>query len=132
MIAAANRIARSPYVYGGGHNARFKGPGYDCSGSVSFALRGGRLLRSPLASGGLMGWGRPGRGRWITVYAHGGHTYMVVAGLRFDTSGRNARGTRWTRGGRGERGYVARHARARPDRLAPSGHPVGLARRGGR
>jgi cell wall-associated NlpC family hydrolase len=76
VITAANRIVEKPYVYGGGHTAYRSGSldrGYDCSGAVSYALHGGRFLRSPLPSGALMSWGRRGPGRWITVYAHGGH-----------------------------------------------------------
>jgi cell wall-associated NlpC family hydrolase len=108
VIRAGNRIARKPYRYGGGHG-RWRARGYDCSGSVSFALHGGGLLRSPLASGGLMSFGRRGKGRWITIYANAGHAYMVVAGLRFDTSGRASRGSRWTRAKRSARGFVKRH-----------------------
>ena len=88
MIAAANRLVEKPYIYGGGHkpfSSRLD-KGYDCSGSVSYALYGGRFLRSPLPSGALMDWGQDGPGRWITVYATAGHAYIVVAGLRFDTS----------------------------------------------
>jgi hypothetical protein len=110
-IAAANRITRKPYRYGGGHG-RWQDSGYDCSGSVSYALHGGGLLRSPLASGGFMRWGRPGRGRWITVYANGGHAYVVIAGLRFDTSSAGAgggSGPRWRNRSRSPGGYVARH-----------------------
>jgi cell wall-associated NlpC family hydrolase len=107
-IEAANRITRRPYVYGGGHG-RFEDRGYDCSGAVSYALHGADLLSSPLASGGLMSWGEPGRGRWITVYAHGGHAYVVIAGLRFDTSGRGEDGPRWRPESRSPRGYAVRH-----------------------
>ena len=107
-IRAANAIARKPYRYGGGH-ASWKARGYDCSGSVSFALHGGGLLRSPLASTGLMGFGKRGPGRWITTYANHGHAYMVVAGLRFDTSARRLTGSRWTTVTRSARGYVKRH-----------------------
>src|SRR5919112_1086369 len=87
VITAANRIVEKPYVYGGGHTLYRAGRldrGYDCSGAVSYALHGGRFLRSPLPSGALMSWGRRGPGRWITVYAHGGHAYVVVAGDRVD------------------------------------------------
>lgn len=108
-IRAANRIARKPYRYGGGHG-RWRDTGYDCSGSVSFALHAAGLLRRPLASGGLMRWGSRGRGRWITTYANAGHAYMVVAGLRFDTSARKRTGSRWTRVMRSARGYKRRHA----------------------
>ena len=109
-IEAANRITDKPYIYGGGHG-RFRDNGYDCSGAVSYALNGAGLLDSPLASGGLMSWGESGRGEWITVYAHGGHTYVVIAGLRFDTSGRGEDGPRWRPESRSSRGYVARHPR---------------------
>ncbi len=90
IIRAGNRIIGKPYIYGGGHKT-FKtlDRGYDCSGTVSYALRGARLIKSPMTSGGLMDWGRPGTGKWLTVYAHGGHTYLVVAGLRLDTSMRD-------------------------------------------
>jgi cell wall-associated NlpC family hydrolase len=96
VIAAANRITTMPYIWGGGHG-RWLDRGYDCSGAVSFALHGGRLLASPLASGSMMAWGAPGRGRWITIYANGGHAYAVIAGLRFDTAGNEngESGPRW-------------------------------------
>lgn len=86
VIAHANKIRNKPYVYGGGHG-RWIDRGYDCSGAVSFALRGGKFLSSPLPSGPLARWGKPGKGRWITVYANAGHTYAVIAGYRWDTSG---------------------------------------------
>jgi hypothetical protein len=95
VIEAANKIRTKPYVWGGGHG-RWWDEGYDCSGAVSYALRGAKLLTSPLDSTGLMSWGAPNVGRWITVYANGGHTYAVIAGLRWDTAG-SAKGTgpRW-------------------------------------
>jgi hypothetical protein len=86
IIEAGNKIATKPYVYGGGHNAKFSGRGYDCSGSVSYALHGGGLLDAPLDSSSFMKWGESGEGDWITIYTNPGHAYMVVAGLRFDTS----------------------------------------------
>ncbi|HEX5928073.1 MAG TPA: hypothetical protein VFY48_01635 [Solirubrobacterales bacterium] len=109
VIAAANRIRTKPYIWGGGHG-RWWDRGYDCSGAVSFALHGGDLLDSPLPSGPMMRWGSAGRGRWITVYAHGGHAFAVIAGLRWDTSG-NTRGTgpRWHAEMASTRGFVARH-----------------------
>ena len=107
-IEYANRITTKPYRYGGGH-ASFSDSGYDCSGAVSYALRGARLLSRPMDSGQLMSWGRKGRGRWITVYAHGGHAYVVIAGLRFDTSGAGEEGPRWRREARSSAGYAARH-----------------------
>ena len=86
IIDAGNTIATLPYVYGGGHNLNFTGRGYDCSGSVSYALHGGGLLDKPLDSSSFMHWGDKGEGSWITIYSNPGHAYMVVAGLRFDTS----------------------------------------------
>jgi hypothetical protein len=86
IIEAGNHIATLPYRYGGGHKATFEDLGYDCSGSVSYALHGGGLLTAPLDSSSFMSWGETGPGSWITVYTNPGHAYMVVAGLRFDTS----------------------------------------------
>jgi len=86
IIEAGNHIATLPYRYGGGHKADFNDSGYDCSGSVSYALHGGGLLTAPLDSSSFMTWGESGPGSWITVYTNPGHAYMVVAGLRFDTS----------------------------------------------
>lgn len=106
VIEAANRINDTPYVWGGGHGS-FEDSGYDCSGSVSYALHGGGLLSSPLDSGGLTAWGSPGGGNWITVYANYGHVYMYVAGLRWDTSG--GAGPRWHSDARSNAGFVARH-----------------------
>ena len=93
-IHAANRITKKPYRWGGGH-ATFKDTGYDCSGSVSYVLHRAGLLRTARDSTGFMSYGRSGKGRWISVYAHGGHAYMVIAGLRFDTSGSGEDGPRW-------------------------------------
>jgi peptidoglycan hydrolase-like protein with peptidoglycan-binding domain len=110
-IAAANRITRKPYRYGGGHG-KWEDSGYDCSGSVSYALHGGRLLKRPLDSGSFMSWGRFGKRAWITVYANSGHAYAVIAGLRFDTSSggsNNGSGPRWRTKARSSSGYVARH-----------------------
>lgn len=107
-IAAANRITRAPYRYGGGHG-RFRDTGYDCSGAVSYVLHGAGVLATPLASPALMSFGRAGHGRWITVYAHGGHAFVVVAGLRFDTSGVGEDGPRWRAEARSGRGYAIRH-----------------------
>jgi cell wall-associated NlpC family hydrolase len=109
IILAGNKIHDKPYRYGGGHGS-WKDSGYDCSGSVSFALHGARLLNAPLDSGSLESWGAAGPGNWVTVYANAGHTYMVVAGLRFDTSGASSRGgSRWTEEMRAPDGYVVRH-----------------------
>ena len=124
-IAAANRIIRKPYVYGGGHTTFRGNPnttalerGYDCSGTVSFALYGGRFLRTALDSGSFMGWGNRGVGRWITVYTNPGHAYVVIAGLRLDTSGgdrmapeerSSGSGPRWRKYSRSPAGFTARH-----------------------
>ena len=103
VVAAANEIATKPYKWGGGHGA-WKDSGYDCSGSVSFALAGARLLDGPLDSRGLMRYGSSGAGRWITIHANDGHVYMTVGNLRFDTSGQGTGGTRWQLASRSERG----------------------------
>ncbi len=108
VIAAGNRIATKPYVYGGGHG-QWNDRGYDCSGSVSYALHGGGLIGTQLDSGSFMSWGARGRGRWITIYTNPGHAFMVVAGLRFDTSG--ASPSRWQSDRRSSSGYVVRHPR---------------------
>ena len=95
VIVAANKIRTKPYIWGGGHG-RWWDRGYDCSGAVSFALHGGGFLTSPLPSGPMESWGSAGRGRWITVYANGGHAYAVIAGLRWDTAGNTSgTGPRW-------------------------------------
>jgi peptidoglycan hydrolase CwlO-like protein len=108
-IEAANRIVGRPYVWGGGHGS-FEDSGYDCSGSVSYALHGGGWLSSPLDSAGLMTWGSPGAGNWLTVYANSGHAYAVIAGLRFDTSGTvGGSGPSWSTEMRSSAGFVARH-----------------------
>ncbi len=108
VIRAANRIAGMPYRYGGGH-ATFNDTGYDCSGSISYALHGGGLLSSPLNSTGFMSYGKPGRGRWITIYTNPSHAFMVINGRRFDTSGAAQNGTRWQPTLRDTSGFVARH-----------------------
>ena len=113
VIWAANKIVGLPYRYGGGHGRGFADRGYDCSGTVSFALNGGDLLDSPLDSGSFMRWGQGGAGDWITVYANAGHAYAVVAGLRLDTSAAGdpsgAKGPRWRPALRSSRGFRARH-----------------------
>jgi cell wall-associated NlpC family hydrolase len=109
VINQANTIVGRPYVWGGGH-ASFYSYGYDCSGSVSYALFGGGLIPEPLTSGSLEGWGEPGPGKWITVYANAEHTFMEIDGLRWDTVG-DARGTgpRWHLEPTNTEGFVARH-----------------------
>jgi cell wall-associated NlpC family hydrolase len=108
IIAAGNRIADKPYAYGGGHGS-FRAPGYDCSGSVSYVLHAAGLLDAPLDSSGLMSFGSPGRGAWVTVRANAGHAYLLVAGVRFDTSGAQGRGSRWTATKTTASGFTARH-----------------------
>ena len=108
IIAAGNQIASKPYKYGGGHG-KWNDSGYDCSGSVSYALHGAGLLDEALASGDFESWGDAGPGQWVTIYAKGSHAYMVVAGIRFDTSGRTKNNTRWQADMRSADGYVARH-----------------------
>jgi peptidoglycan hydrolase-like protein with peptidoglycan-binding domain len=109
IIAAANRIAKMPYRYGGGHG-KWEDTGYDCSGSVSYALRGAKLLKAPMPSGSFTSWGESGPGEWVTIYANGGHMFMTVAGLRFDTGyGRSATGSRWSAKKRPSSGYAVRH-----------------------
>lgn len=108
VIAAGNAIAGLPYLYGGGH-AGFKDTAYDCSGSISYALAAAGLVSSPMASGGFISWGQPGKGKWITTYSNAGHMFMVVAGWRFDTTALRSGGTRWTRTMRPTGGFVARH-----------------------
>jgi hypothetical protein len=109
-IAAANRIANRPYVWGGGHLA-WASRGYDCSGAVGYVLHGADLLDRTMVSGELAGWGEPGMGRWITVYANAEHVYMVIAGLRFDTRDDlpGVNGPRWHMAKVEPRRFVARH-----------------------
>jgi hypothetical protein len=109
-IAAGNRIRKRPYIYGGGHKS-FEAKGYDCSGAVSYVLNAAGMLFSPLPSGPLMSWGSPGKGRWITVFANKRHTYAVIAGLRWDTSGagRRGKGPRWRASKRKPKGFAVRH-----------------------
>jgi hypothetical protein len=108
IIEAGNIIARAPYVWGGGHG-KWLDKGYDCSGSVSFALAAAGLLDGPLASGPLMSWGEAGPGKWVTVWSSQGHVFMEVAGIRFDTSGQRVTGSRWQNTMRSTAGFVARH-----------------------
>jgi hypothetical protein len=120
-VWAANRIQDKPYVYGGGH-AEVEDNGYDCSGTVSYALHHAGLLETPLDSGSFMRWGDSGKGQWITVYTNPGHAYAVIAGLRLDTSmatisrahkrqfkKATERGPRWRPTARSSRGYKKRH-----------------------
>ncbi len=110
LIAAANHIRTTPYIWGGGH-ASFLSKGYDCSGSVSYALHGAKLLESPLVSGSFMTWGEAGPGKWITIYANKEHVYMTVAGLRWDTGGdeNGETGPRWHNAPAYPKGFVIRH-----------------------
>ncbi len=108
MIAAGDEIATRPYVWGGGHGS-FTSEGYDCSGSVSYALHGGGLLSSPEDSTGLESYGEPGPGQFITIYANSEHAFMVVDGKRFDTVALAETGTRWSGSMTSTAGFVARH-----------------------
>jgi cell wall-associated NlpC family hydrolase len=109
MVSAANLIVGQPYRWGGGHGS-FQSKGYDCSGAVSYALAGAGLLQTPLSSGQFMGYGEPGPGQWLTIYANPTHVYAVIAGLRWDTVG-DARGSgpRWHPYDAYPKGFVARH-----------------------
>jgi len=112
IIWAGNELIGLPYIYGGGHGS-FISPGYDCSGTVSFALHGASLLPTPEDSGEFEGWGGTGPGQWVTIFANGGHAYMTVAGLRLDTSPANdpsnLEGPRWRPLRPGNQGFVVRH-----------------------
>ena len=108
IIEAGNRIAKKPYKYGGGHG-KWEDTGYDCSGSMSYAFHGACMLDEALDSTGFESWGEAGKGTWVTIYAKGSHAYMIVAGLRFDTSGRANQGSRWQADMRSADGYVVRH-----------------------
>jgi hypothetical protein len=112
IIWAGNQLIGLPYIYGGGH-ASFISPGYDCSGSVSFALHGASLIATPMDSSEFMGWGAHGVGQWVTVFANPEHAYMTVAGLRLDTSPvddpSNEEGPRWRPLRPENEGFVKRH-----------------------
>jgi hypothetical protein len=121
-IWAANSLQELPYRYGGGHNLKFDvAKGADCSGTVSFALHAAGLLKTPLDSGSFMKWGETGKGEWITIYTNPGHAYVVIAGLRLDTSVAGMartkgvassafeRGPRWRPMKRSGRGFMKRH-----------------------
>jgi hypothetical protein len=114
-INAANRIRTKPYIWGGGHR-KWKSRGYDCSGAVSYVLHAAGLLRRPMVSGSLGSrWGAPGIGQWITVFGNPSHAYMVVAGLRFDTSQAGdpwsqGSGPRWRSTQRSAGSYLSRYA----------------------
>jgi hypothetical protein len=111
IINAGNQIAHLPYIWGGGH-MRYVDNGYDCSGSISFVLAAAGLLKGTETSGQLMSYGAPGPGKWVTIYADQGHTFMYVAGLRFDTVALAQTGSRWSNRAAGSgdgSGFVARH-----------------------
>lgn len=109
-IKAANAIEDKPYEYGGGH-ASWNDDGYDCSGTVSYALGkyGAKVLDAPMPSTGFIKWEKPGAGKWITTYANGGHMYVVIAGLRFDTSQTPGDGPGWSKTKLDQPGYSVRH-----------------------
>jgi hypothetical protein len=110
-IWAANQLRSKPYRYGGGHRS-FNDSGYDCSGTVSYALAGAGLVAMPLNSGDLRAYGSRGPGKWITVYARNGHAFAVIAGLRLDTTAWNSSrrwAPRWQAIVRAPIGFEARH-----------------------
>ena len=109
-IAAANKIVGKPYKYGGGHG-QWEDSGYDCSGTVSYALHGAGLLKRPMSSGEFGSWGVSGKGSWISVYYNSGHAYAIIAGLRLDTSGSGGKGPRWHKDLRSGDGYSVSHWR---------------------
>ena len=111
MIAAANHIRHKPYVWGGGH-AHWRSHGYDCSGSVSYVLHRASLLDYPLDATGFMHWGKGGHSKWVTIYANHEHAYMVIAGLRWDTSmvdDGDRSGPGWSEAMRSSKGFRVRH-----------------------
>ena len=108
MVSAGDRIAHLPYVYGGGHGS-FSAAGYDCSGSVSYVLHAAGLLGVPEDSSGLEGYGAPGPGRHVTIYANAGHALMTIDGRRYDTIAFQETGTRWADSVGDVSGYVVRH-----------------------
>jgi hypothetical protein len=108
MIEAGNQIATKPYKYGGGHG-QWDDTGYDCSGSMSYVMHAAGLLDEALDSTGFESYGESGEGQWVTIYANSGHSYMLIAGLRFDTSGRADDGSRWHESARSSSGYTVRH-----------------------
>jgi len=116
VIWAANRLCTKPYRYGGGHRS-FHDTGYDCSGTVSYALAGAGLVSAPLSSKDLRAYGHRGPGKWITIYARDGHVFAVIAGLRLDTTSPHNPNRRWA-------------PRWQPTYRPPSGfearHPIGL------
>ncbi len=113
IIWSGNQLIGLPYIYGGGHDATFISPGYDCSGTVSFALHGAALLTAPEDSSEFMLWGAAGVGRWVTIFSNPGHAYMTVAGLRLDTSSAddpsNEQGPRWRPLRPANAGFTVRH-----------------------
>lgn len=117
MVDAANEIVGKPYVYGGGHDMRWgkRGKGYDCSGTVSYALHGAGddVLDAPLDSGSFMKWGASGQGDWVSIYTNRGHAFVVIAGLRLDTSAAGdpsgSKGPRWRPALRSTKGFRVRH-----------------------
>lgn len=115
IIWAGNQIIGLPYIYGGGHRS-FTSRGYDCSGTVSFALHGASLLETPMDSSEFEGWQKRGVGKWVTIFANAEHAYMTVAGIRLDTSSANdpsnLQGPRWRPLRPRNAGFVVRHPKS--------------------
>ena len=110
MLSAGNRIAKLPYIFGGGHGS-FAASGYDCSGSVSYVLHAAGLLSTPEDSSGLMSYGEPGPGRYVSIYSNPQHALITVRGRRFDTIAFQETGTRWSSSLGDLAGYTIRHPR---------------------
>ncbi|MBS1894321.1 MAG: transglycosylase SLT domain-containing protein [Actinobacteria bacterium] len=92
---AANELESKgfPYSWGGGHNTDFApggdqengGPGYDCSGAVSWVLHQAGILSEPLTSGNMGSVLAPGPGL-VTVYYNSGHTFLKIGNEYWGTS----------------------------------------------
>jgi hypothetical protein len=110
MFRAANSLTKKPYVWGGGHSGWYA-RGYDCSGATSFVLRAGGFVSWPMVSGTLANWGSKGPGRWVQIYANREHVFMVIAGVRFDTTAwyPGEKGPRWRSTVRGTKNFALRH-----------------------
>lgn len=108
-IAAGNDLVGKPYRYGGGHQTYYD-TAYDCSGAVSYVLHRIGCLNTPTPSKEFRYYGKRGPGRWISLYASKQHSFLVIAGLRYDTGwGNGAHGPRWLINSRPANKFVIRH-----------------------